>query len=171
MKKGLICLCMLLLFSGCAFFPRSAAEISWPEKINHMEALCELDMAWKGMNYSGTMSLSLDYPDKIQLEVYGPFGDTVVYLRNDEGSFLLVAGDERFSNEKAFEDKFDITLKDFMDDITFRTPRESGTESLYARRDRYRVSYNLGGRSNYICWEGADGRICVRFLEARFSKE
>ena len=77
---------------GLCLFPRSAAEISWPEKINYMEALCELDMAWKGMNYSGTMSLSLDYPDKVQLEVYGPFGDTLVYLRKDGGNFVLVAG-------------------------------------------------------------------------------
>ena len=74
-------------------------------------------------------------------------------------------------NEKAFEEKFDITLKNFLDDVTLRTPREEGAEGSYAVRERYRVSYSLGGRSNYMCWHGADGKICIRFLEARFSKE
>jgi hypothetical protein len=170
-KKGLIWICVLILFSGCAFFPRRAAEIKWPDKIDYMEALCELDMAWKGMNYSGSMSLSLNYPDKLQFEIYGPMGDTAVYLKKEGGRFLLVAGDEKFSDEKAFEDKFDITLSNFLDDITLRTPREIGTESLYAIRERYRVSYNLGGRRNNMCWEGPEGKICIRFLEARFNKE
>jgi hypothetical protein len=170
-KKGLIWICVVILFSGCALFPRRAAEIRWPEKIDYMEALCELDMAWKGMNYSGSMSLSLDYPDRLQFEVYGPMGDTAVYLKKDGGRFLLVAGNEKFSDERAFEEKFDITLSNFLDDVTMRTPREGGTEGLYALRERYRVSYNLGGRRNNICWEGPEGKICIRFLEARFNKE
>jgi len=170
-KKGLIWICVLILFSGCAILPRRASQIDWPEKIDYMTALCELDMAWKGMNYSGSMSLSVDYPDRLQFEVYGPMGDTAVYLKKEGAKFLLVAGDEKFSNEKAFEDKFDITLKDFLDDVTLRTPRGNGEESAYALRERYRVSYDLAGRRNNMCWEGTEGRICIRFLEARFNRE
>jgi hypothetical protein len=170
-KKGFVLICALLLLPSCALFPRRAAEINWPEKIDYMQALCELDMAWKGMNYSGSMSLSLDYPDKLQFEIYGPVGNTIVYLKKDGDRFLLVAGDEKFSDENAFEEKFDITLRNFLDDVTLRTKLENSADSLYAVRERYRVSYNLSDQNNKICWEGAEGRICIRFFEARFNKE
>jgi hypothetical protein len=168
-RKGLIWLCVLILFSGCALFTRKPAEIVWPEKIDYMQAACELDMAWKDMSYSGSMSLTLKYPEEIQLEVYGPFGDTAVYLKKDGDAFLLVAGDERYTDEKGFERKFSIRLKDFIDDIARRGAGESPGASV--KRDTYTVTYSLGGRTNRICWEGRDGRICVRFLEARFDRD
>ena len=171
MKRGLIVICVLILFSGCALLPRRAQEITWPEKIGYMEALGELDMAWKDMHYAGSMSLTLDYPRKLHLEVYGPFGDTVVYLQKDGASFLLVAGDERFTDERAFEAKLGITLADFMDDIALRGPRETGVSGVSVVRDNYKILYDLGGRTNRVCWRSTDGSICVTFVEARFRKE
>jgi hypothetical protein len=171
-KRSLIFICALLLFSGCALLPRKAVEITWPEKIDYMEAMCELDLAWKDMNYAGSMSLTLEYPEKLLFQVYGPFGDTIVYLRKDGASFLLMAGGERFSDEAAFETRFDMSLKDFMDDIALRGPGGKGVvRGTSVKRDKYEVLYNLGGRENNICWKGNDGSICLKFLEARFSKE
>ena len=170
MKKGLLRICAaLLLFSGCALFPRKAQEINWPERVDHLEAMCELDMAWKDMNYSGSMSLMVDYPTGMRMEVYGPFGDTAVFMKKEKDNFLLMAGDEKFTDEKAFEEKFDIALKDFMDDVTLRSLRSNGDAGPVVKGS-YRVVYDLGGRSNRICWEGRDGRICVKFLEARFGE-
>jgi hypothetical protein len=171
-KKGLIWACVVLLLSGCSFITRkNVLPIDWPEKIEYMEALCDLDMAWKDMQYSGSMSLKLSYPDTFQLEVYGPFGDTIVYMKKAEGAFLLAAGDERFSNEKAFERKFDISLKDFMDDITLRGPIREGPSGRFTDRGKYKVLYNVGEKGSRFCWEGTEGSICMRFLEARFSRE
>ncbi|MBA4419028.1 MAG: hypothetical protein C0392_14155 [Syntrophus sp. (in: bacteria)] len=170
MKKGLLVLCIIILISSCAFLPRRAAEINWPEKIAYIEALCELDMAWKDMNYTGSMALKLEYPEMIQIEVYGPFGDTAVYLKKDKGRFVLVAGDETFSDERAFQEKFNIRLADFIDDIAGAGSRRIGVGETTVQRDGYRVVYNLGGKENRICWEGEGGNICIRFMEARFNQ-
>jgi len=151
--------------------PRKSSEINWPEKLTYMEAACELDMAWKGTDYSGAMSLTIEYPQKFQFEVYGPFGDTIVYLKKEGGAFLLLAGDERYTDEKAFEEKFGIRLNQFMEDIAFRGSGEMHGPETPVMRDGYKVLYDLKGTSNRICWVGAQGRICVTFLEARFSKE
>jgi hypothetical protein len=170
-KKGLLALCVIILFSSCAFFPRRTAEINWPDKIEYIEALCELDMAWKDMKYTGSMALKFEYPENIQIEVFGPFGDTAVYMKKDKGRFVLAAGDETFSDERAFQEKFNIRLADFINDIASAGPGGADTGEVSIQRDSYRVVYNLGGKENRICWEGQGGRICVRFLEARFSKE
>lgn len=171
MKRGIICLSLLFLLSACALFPRRTAEISWPEKITYMEAMCELDMAWQGTDYSGPMSLTVEYPGRLQFEVYGPFGDTVVYLKKEGGAFLLVAGNERYTDERYFEEKFGIELDQFMEDITFRGPGESRNPGTPVLRNGYRVLYDLQGTNGRICWEGEEGKICLKFLEARFSKE
>ncbi|HEY3278261.1 MAG TPA: hypothetical protein VGJ94_16720 [Syntrophorhabdaceae bacterium] len=172
MKKGLVWLCLLLLLSGCSFLTRKTAlPIEWPKTIDSMEALCDLNMAWKDMHYSGSMSLRVAYPDAMQMEVYGPFGETIVYLKKTPQTFLLAAGDEKYVNEKAFEERFDISLKDFIDDLTLRGPVREGPGGLFVQRARYRVVYNLGERESKSCWEGIEGRICITFLEARFNGE
>ena len=128
MRKGIILSCVLFLLCGCALLPRRATEIVWPGKVDRMEALCDIDVAWKDMNYSGSMSVSLDYPSKFRLEVYGPFGDTIVFMSKEGEKFVLVAGEERFTDEKAFEEKFDIRLRDFIDDIAVRGEGEAGIQ-------------------------------------------
>ncbi len=174
MKKRICTLCALsvvLLLTSCALFPRHAVEIKWPEQIDYMEALCELDMAWKDMNYSGSMALKLNYPDMLQIEVYGPFGETIVFLKKDGQRFLLTAGDETFTDANAFEQKFNIKLTDFIDDLALRAPGLVSAAGASTTRDGYKVSYDFADRASKTCWEGQEGRICVKFLEARFSRE
>ena len=52
-----------------------------------MEAVCEINISWNNMKYSGDMSLKLDYPEMLLMEVYGPFGDTVFSIEKRQGLF------------------------------------------------------------------------------------
>jgi hypothetical protein len=170
-KKGIIlCAGILFFLSACALFPRKISHITWPDSIEYLEALCELDMSWKDMKYSGSMSLKMEYPHKLLIEVYGPFGDTVVYIKRDRGYFMLVTKDERITDEKGFEERFDIKLDEFIGDIAMKGYEKRMPEG-YVQRENYRVIYKIEADESRICWEGKDGSICVKFLEANFNKE
>ncbi len=174
MKRRLLVssiLCLSLACTACALIPRRAAEIKWPEKIEYMRAMCELDMAWKDMNYSGSMALKLDYPDMFQIEVYGAFGETIVFIKKSTGKFLLTAENETYTDETSFEEKFDIKLSDFIDDLASRGAGRNMLQESTVSRNGYKVSYNPDGKANTICWARRDGRICITFLEARFDEE
>lgn len=170
MKKIITLFCLIFLISACVLLPKKTAKIIWPEKINYIEGLCELDMSWKDMRYSGSMSLVMEYPDRISIEVYSPLGDTVFFLNRYKDYFLLLTGDERYTKEKGFEDKFNIKITDFIDDIAMKGMKGVSVEMVEIQRDGYKVVYRLGD-ANSICWEGIEGSICIRFLEARFTKE
>jgi hypothetical protein len=162
---------LVVLLASCSLFPHRASHIAWPEKIDYMKALCDLDMAWKDMRYSGSMALTVEYPDRCVAEIFGPFGDTAVYLKKDEGEFLFRSGDERITDEKTFEKRFGIRLRDFIDDMTAHGLLGGSGKNGIVERGAYRVFYEFGDKENRICWRGADGSICVRFLEATFSRE
>lgn len=168
--KRIVLLCVFFL-SACALFPHKVSHIRWPDNIEYLEALCELDMSWKNMKYSGSMSLIIEYPDKLHMEVYSPFGDTIVYLNRDRESFLSISEDERITEEKRFEEKFGIKLNDFIDDIVMKGYKNRMPGKSYIQRGYYRVIYTLSPDENKICWEGMDGRICMKFIEARFNRE
>jgi len=170
MKRITILLCLVFLISSCTFLYKKTAKISWPEKIDYIEGLCELDMSWKDMRYSGSMSLIMEYPDRISIEVYSPLGDTVFFLNRYKDYFLLLTGDERYTKEKGFEDKFNIKITDFIDDIAMKGLKDVRTDKIELQKHSYKVIYRLGD-ANTICWEGIEGSICIRFLEARFAKE
>jgi hypothetical protein len=130
-------------------------------------------MAWRGQRYSGSMSVQLDYPDRLLAEVYGPFGNTVMYIKKDGEKFLFVTDEDRFTDEAEFEKRFGIRISQFIDDIAMKgekrqVPGEPGV--TYVQRARYRVVYILEERESRMCLEGEDGRICLRFLEANFKK-
>ncbi|MCX5805505.1 MAG: hypothetical protein NT010_05465 [Proteobacteria bacterium] len=170
MKKTFIVFCFFILLSSCALFPRKT-HIIWPEKIEYLEALCDIDISWRDMKYSGSMSLKMKHPDRLQFEVYGPFGETVVYLAKNRDKFSFVSSDEKFSNEKMFEERFGIKLNEFIDDISFMNYRKEGRESVYFKRENYVVIYRLDNTENSICWKGKDGSICMNFLEAVFDEK
>lgn len=136
-----------------------------------MEALCDLDMAWGDLRYNGSMSLKVQHPDQFLLEVYGPFGETALFVRKDKGAFLLVSGDEKVTDERLFERRFNLSLGDLIEEVTLRPLSLPYQGETTVERKAYRVTYNLGEEENRICWTGEAGGMCIRFLEARFEKE
>jgi hypothetical protein len=163
---------LMLFLSACALFPHRGRDISWPEHIRYMEAMCDLDMSWRGMKYSGSVTLIMNYPSQLQMEIYGPFGDTLMFLKKDGDDFLLATKEERFTDPGFFENRFGIRLRDFIDDIAMVSEKEAGNNGhRYVQRQGYKVLYKLIDGENTVCWEGEDGSICLRFLEAKFDKE
>ncbi len=169
-KAAFLVLCAFLFLSSCASLPRKE-EITWPDKIESLAALCDLDMSWRDMKYSGSMSVKMRYPDKLHIEVYGPFGQTMVYLLKDGDTFSFISGDESFNNQGKFEEKLGIRLGQFIDDLSIRGPLTSVPGGMCITREDYVVLYELKGNQDRICWKGKDGSICMRFLEATFNKE
>ena len=157
-----------MLLSACATFPHRGATIVWPQEINSMEALCDLDMRWKGLKHSGSMSLQVVYPSRLHFEVYGPFGETLLYVDRQGKDFLLSAQGEKITDAGVFEERFGIKVDEFMEDIAMRSARRQGNGASYVQRDGYRVVYRLNDGENTVCWEGPEGTICIRFIEATF---
>jgi hypothetical protein len=171
-KKAALALCVFLLLTSCASYPRKT-HIIWPDRIDYLAALCDLDMSWRDMKYSGSMSIKMWYPDRLHIEIYGPFGETVVYLLKDGDKFSFVSGDEKFNEQEKFEKRFGIRLNEFIDDIAIRNPLigSSGEGNMmYIKRENYVVTYEFGENQDRICWKGKDGSICMRFLEATFNE-
>jgi hypothetical protein len=106
------------------------------------------------------------------MEIYGPFGDTLMFLKKDGNDFLLATKEERFTDSSIFENRFGIKLQDFIDDIAMMSEKEAGNNGpLFVQRQGYKVLYKLNDGENTICWEGKNGSICLRFLEVKFDKE
>jgi hypothetical protein len=163
---------LILLLSACALFPLRGQRIAWPAQIKYIEAMCDLDMSWRGMKYRGSMSLIMNHPSRLQMEIYGPFGDTIMFLKKDGNDFLLATKEERFIDSNIFENRFGIKLREFMDDIAMISEKDAvDDDRFFVQRQGYRVFYKLRNNENTICWEGKDGSICMRFLEAKFDKE
>ena len=123
------------------------------------------------MKYSGDMTLRLDYPDVLLMEVYGPFGDTVFSIEKDKGYFTLRAGNDKITDEKQFYDIFKMRIDDLINDISTKgTMQQDNNGILYIQRERYRVIYTFGDVENKMCWISPEGTMCIRFLEVNFSK-
>lgn len=170
MKKAIALSAGLIMFlSSCALFQFRGQRIAWPEQIRYMEAMCDLDMSWKGMKYSGSMSLIINYPSQLHMEVYGPFGNTLMFLKKDGDDFLLVTKDERFTEASFFEDRFGFKIREFMDDIVMVAEKGAADNGqLSIQRQEYMVLYKLKNKKNTICWESKEGSICIKFLEVKF---
>jgi len=161
-----------LIFSACALIPKKTVQIKWPENIQYIEALCELDISLKDMKYSGPMSLKLEYPDMLMIDVFGPFGDTVVHINKNKDTFLLVTKEGSTSSEIGFEQDFGIKLSDFIEDLAFNPCRKGCAGNELIQRDNYKIKYNLeGSNDKSICWEIKDGSMCITFIETKFEKQ
>lgn len=170
MKKTIILsVGLIMLLSACALFQLRGQRIAWPEQIRYFEAMCDLEMSWKGMQYSGSMSLIMNYPAQLHMEVYGPFGNTLMFLKKDGDDFLLVTKDERLTDSRFFEDRFGFKIREFMDDIATIAEKNSADNGQFVvQREAYRVLYTLKDKENAICWENKEGSICIQFLEVKF---
>ena len=136
-----------------------------------MDAVCEVNISWNTMQYSGDMSLKLDYPEMLLMEVYGPFGDTVFSIEKAKDYFILRAGNEKITDEKRFYDIFKMKIDDFINDVSMKGIRQQGSDStFYIQRERYKVTYALQNGENKMCWVSPEGTMCIRFLEANFDK-
>ncbi len=114
--------------------------------------------------------MSLAYPDRFLLEVYGPFGQTLIYVRKEAGQFLLVAGDEKTTDEAVFEQRYGFPLSRFIDDLAMRGDRQEAPQGWTVEHDNYRVDYGQDRRGRrQICWESGDGKICLTFDALTFA--
>jgi len=169
---SLVSLCVFLFLNSCTHMSHQTASfIQWPADINYMEAVCEINISWNTMQYSGDMSLKLDYPEMLLMEVYGPFGDTIFFIEKHKRYFVLRAGNDEITDEKQFFDIFKMKIDDFMNDISMKGNRQQGDKDTFSiQREGYRVIYTLHGGENKMCWISPEGTMCIRFLEVNFDK-
>ncbi|MBA4390363.1 MAG: hypothetical protein C0399_05440 [Syntrophus sp. (in: bacteria)] len=169
---AVICLVFIVfLLNGCAMKHSRVISIQWPQEIGYMEVMGELDISWKDLRYSGEISLKLDYPETLFIEVYGPFGSTIVSIEKDKGRFVMNAGNDVLNDEKRFRDIFKMKIEDFINDITMRGERKRESDGTFSiQREDYRTIYHLNDSENKICWVSPEGTICITFLEINFDK-
>lgn len=134
-----------------------------------MEGEGDLDIAWKKEKYSGAFAVKMGYPDHLVFEVYGPFGQTLVYVKKAPGEFLVIAGDEKSTDESLLRKRFGLDARDLIDDLAMRGQRKEMPEGTVIERERYRVEYSQDRRGRrVICWKGPDGTICLTFGDVQF---
>ncbi len=135
-----------------------------------MEASGDLSMSWRDIKFSGLVSLKMDYPSLFVLEIYGMFGQTLAYVKKQDGQFLLVAGDEKSTDERTFQERYGLRIENFMDDLAMKGNPEQVDGSIVIQRPSYRVMYGQDrqGRRK-ITWQGPDGTMQLVFTQVSFS--
>jgi outer membrane biogenesis lipoprotein LolB len=168
--KKLFVASLLLLLSGCALLPHKVEVLQWPVDIPSLQGEGDLDVAWRKERFSGPFVIKMTYPDLLDLEVFGPFGQTLLYVKKEGDRFLLASGEEQTSDEALFEKRYGFSTRELMDDLAMRGQRRETAEGQVVERGRYRVLYGQDrhGRRK-ICWEGREGSICLSFNEVGFA--
>ncbi len=127
-------------------------------------------MVWHNVRFSGMVSLRMEYPSFFLLEVYGMFGQTIAYVKKENGSFLLIAGDQKSTDQSAFEELYGLKIEDFMDDLAMNGPRQQVDGKTVIERPRYRVVYDQDRRARRkITWQGPDGKMELLFTQVSFA--
>ncbi len=176
MKKGFILITLfscLFSLAACASFRTKSPSLSvWPSKITSLQGVAELTVLWKDIKHSGEISIALQYPDVLSVDLYGPFGDTAFTLKRTGDSFTLRHGSRVETDERKFYELFHITTDDFLRDITMHGPVRTGADgTLRMEREAYTVIYSINENENKICWVSPDGKLCIKFLEVAFNGE
>ncbi|HUJ89230.1 MAG TPA: hypothetical protein VLX12_03475 [Syntrophorhabdales bacterium] len=170
MKRARVSILSLLLLSACVSIPQRAA-VEWPDKLQYIEASGDLSMSWRKVNFSGTVSLQMDYPSLFVLEIYGAFGQTIAYVKKEREKFLLVAGDEKSTDERAFEERYGLRVEDFMDDLAMKGNKIRTDGSIVIDRSNYRVVYDQDRKGRRkMTWEGPDGTMQLLFTQVSFTQ-
>ncbi len=165
----LLFLALLVVLPACALIPKRIEVLPWPAKVTSMEGEGDLDIAWRKEKYSGAFAVKTNYPDHLVFEVYGPFGQTLVYVKKAPGEFLVIAGDEKSTDEKLLRERFGLDARDLIDDLAMQGQRKETPEGMVIERGNYRVEYTQDRRGRrVICWKGIDGTICLTFGEIQF---
>jgi hypothetical protein len=154
---------------ACASIPPKI-PIEWPDVVEYIEASGHLAMSWRKMDFSGSVTLQMDYPNLFVLEIYGMFGQTVAYVKKEHQDFLLVAGDEKTTDKRAFEERYGLRLEDFMDDLAMKGEKRQLNGSTIIERPNYRVIYDRDRRGRrMMTWKGPDGTMQLLFTQVSFS--
>lgn len=171
MKTLAFLLLSLVILSACALVQKRV-EVQWPTDLTYLEGEGDLDMSWRKQKYHGSFILQMVYPDILHLEVYGPFGQTLVYVKKEANRFLFVAGEEKSTEESAFQDTYGLEVRQIMDDLALKGQAEATPDGgLVLQRKDYRVVYGQDRARRKTCWEGRDGTICMTFNEISFEKK
>ena len=170
MKSIWICFLCFAFLTACASITKKSI-VEWPDRVQYVEASGDLSMSWRKIDFSGSVTLQMNYPTLFVLEIYGMFGQTLAYVKNEGGNFLLMAGDEKTTDRREFEERYGLRLEDFMDDLAMKGEKKQANGSTIIERPNYRVIYDKDrqGRRK-ITWEGPDGRMRLLFTQASFSE-
>ncbi len=170
-KAAFILFALSFLFLSCAQFGKQPVSITWPASFDHITALCEIDVRLKDTQYTGDMALKATYPDMLFLEVYSPFGTTILSVDRSEDQFIMRTDNEVLTNENEFYRLFNVRINDIIEDITLKGPIRTDGAVPYKERPGYTVSYYLDNAGNRICWKVEEGDFCIRFIDVNFSRE
>lgn len=170
MKK--LVLLFLVLASACAVVPRRVEVAQWPALINSLQGEGNLDLRWKAEKLSGTFALNMHYPEALLFEVYGsPFGQTVIHLEKDADKFLLIAGNEKTTNEALLTEQYGFGVRQLIDGLAMKGERQDTPGGLSIQHEDYRVVYGEDRRGRRtVCWERGDARLCLTFTDISFGE-
>jgi len=170
-KAAIVLIALPFLFLSCAHVGKRPVSITWPAHFDYLEAWCEIDVMLKNRQYTGDMSLKAEYPHMLFLEVYSPFGTTILSVDRSEDHFIMRTDDELLTNENEFYRLFNIRMDDIIEDITLKGEIRTDSVVPYKERPGYTVYYHLNNESSRICWKVEDGNFCIRFMDVSFSRE
>jgi len=164
--RRIVCLSLILLLSACALVQRRGEVLPWPSDLSFLEGEGGLDLRSQKERFSGSFILKMSYPDNLILEVYGSFGQTFVHLQKEGPRFLLIAGEEKTTDEKLLVDRFHFTVGELIEDLALRGEKRETADGWVATREDYQVvySHDRRGRRN-MCWVREDSRLCLTFNE------
>jgi hypothetical protein len=172
MKKHVVLVFALVLLVSCAVIPRRVEIVQWPAEIRSLAGEGNLDLRWNGEKLSGSFALKMDYPDTLLLEVYGsPFGQTVVHLEKDRSKFLLIAGDEKTTDESLLTRQYAFGVRQLIDGLAMKGERqEMPGGGLSIRHDDYFVVYGQDRKARRsVCWERGSARLCLTFGDLSYN--
>jgi hypothetical protein len=164
--KRLVLLSLIVFLSACALVQKKVEVRPWPSDFSVLEGEGDLDLRSQKERFSGSFILRMSYPDNLFLEVYGSFGQTFVHLQKEGLRFLLIAGEERTTDERLLVDRFHFTVSELIEDLALRGEKRETADGWVAARKDYQVvySHDRSGRRN-ICWVREDSRLCLAFNE------
>lgn len=170
MKKFVLLL--LILLSACAVVPKKGEIVRWPAEISNLRGEGSLDLKWKGEHLSGPFAMNMAYPGSLLFEVYGSvFGQTIVHLEKNGDKFLLIAGNEKSTDEERISREYGFGVRELMDGLAMKGERKETPEGIVIDHGDYRAVYGQDRKGRRtVCWEREDGRLCLTFTEVSFDE-
>jgi hypothetical protein len=163
---------VFVFLSGCALVPGKVDVLKWPPDVAFVEGEGDIGIVWGKEKHSGSFLIRMEYPDVLLLEVYGPFGQTLVHLKKEADKFLLVTGEERTTDEGSLQDKYGFGVRQLMDSLAMKGPIQETAEGLIIQHQDYRVVYGQDRRGRRTMrLENGDGSIRLTFTEMIFVKQ